>query len=296
MVQVLPAVPTFGQSLVETLANAGGQLAEGLQKRSAGQRLSGILSQIGGGAGAGGGQVLSPMQIAGIYEAATPVLGEQGAKILATQYGEQQKGQIKENIAINKENRELRDNVVDSYESAKVSESNIKRLEQLNDTATPLTAFLAEKTGIPLDLWASPDSEEFKKLVSQRGLNVAKSYGFGRILQTEFENFMKTLPSLLNTQEGRQRILHTLKYFDNISIQRYEQYKNLIQENNGKIPSDLKLELSKKMEPVYNKFGEILVYGDELVDVISPQGKKGKVPKNQLEEATNEGYTIPGAQ
>ena len=320
MVQVLPGVPTFGQNLIASLSQATGNIAEGLAKRNANKALQSLFSPVQGqqqGIEAQD-QNLSPIQrilnqpegptmgqaltIHNIAEKAMPGSGTLVGQFLGNQQNiaarerlQKQKFEHEEEKVVGKENRELRDNIIDSYESARISQANINKLRAVSkESATPLTAYVSQLTGIPLDLWASPESEEFKKLIAQRGLNVAKSYGLGRILQIEFENFMKTMPSLLNTKEGRDRIFKTFDYLDNISVQRYKEYKNIIQENKGKVPADLKAELTKRMESAYDKFGDVLLYGDELIDVMSPQGEKGKIPKNQLQQAVEEGFTLPG--
>lgn len=157
-------------------------------------------------------------------------------------------------------------NILKGYESAQVSKANLDRMEELEkeDLTGPFTVKLSNTLGIPISVLANPESEEFEKLVSQRGLNVAQAYGMGRILQTEYENFLRTIPTLLNSKEGRKRIYQTLRYTDDLAIKRYEILKDLKKTYKGKYPLDIDEIVTEKMEPEFQKFGEILKQGSGI--------------------------------
>lgn len=192
----------------------------------------------------------------------------------------------------------LQKDIVSGYEAAEISESNLNAMERLKDSPKligPLGAYLSDIFGVPVSLASGADSEEFEKLVAQRGLNVASAYGLGRILATEFSNFLKTMPRLLNTKEGKERVIGTLRYFDNLAKARYGEYKKLLgQRKPGERVRDLELKLTESMKPYYDKFGQVLKYGDELVELKNPEGKKGKVRKSEVDEALKEGYSLAG--
>jgi hypothetical protein len=207
---------------------------------------------------------------------------------------------IKESArAERKQSDEYVQGILQGYESARVSKANLARmrkLEQGGELAGPYSKLISQATGIPISILGNPKSEEFEKLVSQRGLNVAQAYGFGRILQTEYENFLKTIPTLMNSQEGRKRIGDTLEYFDNIAEARYNTLNQIMKQNGGRRPQNLQEQVTARMAPYYDKAEEVLVYGSELINMISPDGKKGKVPKNEIEEALKEGYKLESTQ
>src|SRR5271163_4307754 len=99
MVQVLPAVPGFGEKLTEVLSQAGGQITKALQKRSAMHALEKYFPQNLPGAvpgqqpaGAAGSPTspmagmpqqrpqISPLQIPQIYQLGVDAYGEDAAK------------------------------------------------------------------------------------------------------------------------------------------------------------------------------------------------------------------------
>lgn len=185
--------------------------------------------------------------------------------------------------------------VLQGFESSQASKANLDRMEQLEKSgklAGPYKSLISKATGIPLSILSNPESEEFEKLVAQRGLNVAQAYGFGRILQTEYENFLRTIPSLMNSPEGRRRIRDTLRYFDSLAENRYKTFNQILKENRGRRPSNIQEQVTARMAPFYDKARDILIYGSELINMVSPGGKKGKVPKNEVQEAMKQGYSL----
>lgn len=171
--------------------------------------------------------------------------------------------------------------IVQGLETALISEANLNRMEALiekGDLMSPLGAYLTDLLEVPVSLVSSEDTEEFQKLVSQRGLKVASAYGFGRILATEFEQFLKTIPNLLNTKGGKERIIGTLRYFDNLAKTRYEIYKEeLGKRKTGERSRELELRVAERMRPEYAKFGDILKHGsvyEELPDAAKYKGEE----------------------
>lgn len=341
-IQVLPAVPTFGGDLVRTLAQGISTVAEGYQKKRDRTKLENLLKDISNpnsSAAPAAAPIASPenqnqqnqpapnqipqqaqqpskpqinpIKYTQLYDSALPVLGKDGAKLLADSY-------MKKDIAAEKEfNTERRDlrkietkeeekldefqaPIVAKKEAAEISKSNLDSMERLIDSdklISPLGAYLTNLFGAPVSLTSGPESEEFRKLAAQRGLNVASAYGFGRILETEFNNFLNTIPDLLNSKEGKKRIVNTLRYADNLANARYDEYRKLLSERKpGDKVRNLQLKLEDRMKPYYDKFGEVLKYGDQLVELRDENGKLGKVPKNQLQEALDFGYTLPGQE
>lgn len=209
--------------------------------------------------------------------------------------------EAEERAVSRKENENIakffREDIEPSYLSAQTSKANLDRMEQLKDDPNllaPFQATVAEAIGIPLGILNSPESEEFNKLVAQRGLNVASAYGFGRILQTEFQNFLRSIPNILNSKEGKERIINTLRYFDNLALKRYDEYVKLRKESKkGITEEEFRRDLNEKMKPFVEKAGDVLKYGDELFEVVNPKTKeKGRVRKRDIPEAMNNGFEV----
>lgn len=315
-VQILPSIPSFGSRLTEALGGALSNVAEGIQKRNQSSKLQALIKQFSptqnpnADPSQQNGENLvnkTPLEFADLANQAEKVLGKEGSRVLVDQFSKQRDSALKEGREIRKEDREAarkeqekidttQKEVLSGYEGALVSEANLNRMEALIDKdemVSPLGDYLSGLFRVPVSLWSTADTEEFQKLASQRALKVGSAYGFGRILDKEFESFLQTIPSLLNSKEGKQRIIGTLRYFDNLAKARYKTFTELSKEHPGKErAAQLDQKLAERMKPLYDKFGEVLTYGDELVQMISPEGKKGKVPKNQVQEALSENYQL----
>jgi len=330
-IQVLPAVPTFGSKLAQAIGGAVGDVGEAHYKKKGVQEARTALDKLfnspqqnppppaGQNTAPGQGTPdtinqpppkLNINQIPQVYDLAKKGYGEDVAKEMIQNIRDQSKLHEKEAQMIRAEDRKtaheesnkldkIQKDIVDGYDSARVSDANLNKMQSLIDSdkiISPLGAYLTDLLGAPVSLTSNADTEEFQKLAAQRGLNVASAYGFGRILQTEFTEFLKTIPSLLNSKDGKERIIHTLRYFDNLAKARYEVFKDARKNRTGKErASDIELDISERMQPYYDKFAQVLQYGDELVPVISPDGKQGKIPKNQVQEAIQDyGYKLQG--
>ena len=207
----------------------------------------------------------------------------------------------KEQRAERAETKDFSKTVVGGYEAAQISKANLDRMEKLGESgklAGPWIARLSSAIDIPMSILANPESEEFEKLVAQRGINVAQAYGFGRILQTEYMNFLRTIPSLMNTQEGRDRITSTLRYFDNIAEKRYDLFKQIRKENKGRTPADIEEQVAERMEPEYESLRKKLVgTGSLTLDVMkkflieAPGDTKEEKIANAKRMAKEAGYS-----
>lgn len=187
----------------------------------------------------------------------------------------------------------IEQNIRQSYEASKVSEANVNKMAQLRekkDLIHPLGTYLSNLFGVPVSLVSGADTEEYLKLVAQRGLQVGAAYGFGRILDKEFQNFLRTIPDLLNSEAGKERIEHTLRYFDNLAKGRYKAYREVLRENHGVAPSDLENRILDKMENVYSKASDVLLYGGESIAVKDKAGVPGRILKKHLKEAEKHGF------
>lgn len=192
-----------------------------------------------------------------------------------------------------KETRPITQNIIEGYEQAELTDAYVDRLEQLDKegVVSPTTAGIVEYFGLPVG-YLGKSSEEMQKIARTMSTNVAKVYGFGNIRAIEFQNFLESLPSLMNTKEGRARIYQVMRYKSSLDKARYHIYKDIVERNKGKVPTNIDELVVNKMQPEYKKFGQILKFGYEPISVVSPDGVKGYIPKEDLEEAKKSGYRI----
>jgi hypothetical protein len=118
MVQVLPAVPSFGEKLMGALSGAGSTISKAVQRKNAMTALQKLLNpeseQPQGLAGSpiqnlqqsAPQQQFNPMKMMQIYQLAEEAVGPEGAKQLANAYLEKQKLSEKEQTDIRKEQRQ----------------------------------------------------------------------------------------------------------------------------------------------------------------------------------------------
>ena len=112
-----------------------------------------------------------------------------------------------------KTTKEYRKKINEDFRDYKQTEDRLNRMEKLQeegDLTKPSTAFLLEKMDLPLGVLSNPESEEFDKLSKDLLKNIRTYFG-ARINVVEVQNFLKTIPKLTNSPEGRTRIIRNLK-------------------------------------------------------------------------------------
>lgn len=127
---------------------------------------------------------------------------------------------------------------------------DLKRLEELektgNLTGAAYDSFLT-RSGFDIPALRSPESQEFLK-IRQSFLRDAKKYFGARVSNFELEQFLKTIPDLSQSPEGRNRVIANLKRFNRLAIERGKAMKDVIKNNNGIPPLDLEEQVDKKMK------------------------------------------------
>lgn len=100
------------------------------------------------------------------------------------------------------------DDTTKSYRSFE-TDTKPKLLQMRNikdeDLASPTAAVFLDALGIPLGALKDPSSELYQKLSLDLLKGLPETYG-NRILKVEVDNFLKTIPSLMNSPDGRRMI------------------------------------------------------------------------------------------
>lgn len=198
----------------------------------------------------------------------TPDQATKLAQLQLQKEGKQQKRELDAFKLTQAERKEI----AQKGRAAKLNLEDLERLEQLEDTGkldTPgFTEFLKE---IDMDIPAllNPESQEFQK-IAQTFLRDAKQYFGARVSNFELEQFLKTIPSLSQTPEGRKRVISNLKRMNRASIKYHDVMKDIIKNNDNRPPLDLSEQIDERM--------------NKELDAISLQFKKDlqrKVPEAQ---------------
>jgi hypothetical protein len=80
-------------------------------------------------------------------------------------------------------------------------------------------------------------------------------------LKVEVDNFMKSIPTLLNSSEGRKRLIDQWKILNEGKKVQYEAYREVLKENPKSLPRDFKLQVldraDSKLDQLSQKFLEV---------------------------------------
>src|SRR5690606_23151303 len=102
------------------------------------------------------------------------------------------------------EEKSAAQNVLDDLERMKELESGDAQLD------TPGYVEFLERSGLNIPALMNPESEEFQKL-RQTQLRDAKQYFGGRVSNFEMDQFLKSIPSLNQSPEGRKRVIANME-------------------------------------------------------------------------------------
>jgi hypothetical protein len=157
-----------------------------------------------------------------------------------------------------------RKEIINKARVARQDLKDLDRMEELDKSGKLDTAGYSEflkRSGLDIPALMNPESEEFGKIAANF-LRDAKQYFGGRISNYEIEQFLKTIPSLSQSPEGRKRVIANLRYMKRADLAYNEALKEVISDNKGIPPYDLleKVDdkIEKKLEKLSDKFKEEL--------------------------------------
>lgn len=177
-----------------------------------------------------------------------------------------------------KQTKPERNEILTDARSAQNALDDLQRLEEL-EGALDSNAYneLLTNSGLDIPALRSPESQEFLK-IRQSFLRDAKKYFGARVTNFELDQFLKTIPDLSQSPEGRKRVIANLKRFNRLAVDRANVMREVIDDNGGIPPLDLVEKVDKRME--------------KKSQVIADKFKKDlekKVPKGSSKLATTAG-------
>lgn len=132
----------------------------------------------------------------------------------------------------------------DDYEAAQAGDKRLGRMKELikeGNLTNPLfygvldtLEHLVPSLGVGINLkgFLSPESQEFDKLSKDFLRDVKKVFG-GRITDNEVRQFLKTIPTLAQSDDGKLRIIHNMELFNEASKAKKEVYDKIVEANGG---------------------------------------------------------------
>lgn len=161
----------------------------------------------------------------------------------------------KEQAIVDKETFPLYKDINSSYKASKSADKRLDRMEKLIDngklTNPVIHSFLKTLShgifGFGLDLHSleNADAQEFHKL-SNEFLKDAKDVFGNRLTNLDVESFLKMVPSLTQSDEGKRRIIYNLKAANKANELKKHTMDQIIKENNGHRPRNLEEQIDER--------------------------------------------------
>lgn len=195
---------------------------------------------------------------------------------------------------------DLATEIENEYQAAKNEDIRLDRmgiLDEKGNVSTPLLVKALDFIGLPIGILNNPDTEEYRKLEADFVRDVSKVFPGGRITNYEIGTYLKTVPTLMNTPEGRKAIYRNRKLLNEAKKLRYNAYSDIVKENNGKKPPNLNLlineRISDKLSEIEEKFMEGISKESEKfqqpIRMYDPEGNPVDIPPNLIERALMSG-------
>ncbi len=186
------------------------------------------------------------------------------------------------------------------YLTAKNENFRLNRMQELSDkgeVSTPLLIKALDTIGLPIGILSNPDTEEYRKLETDFIREARDIFPGGRITNYEIQSYLKTIPSLLNSKEGRESIIRNRKLLNEAKEVKYNEYKNILKENGGKKPPNLGIILEERISDKISNIEDRFKQGiqkeiekfQQPVRMLDPQGRPVNIPPNQIEKALKAG-------
>lgn len=106
----------------------------------------------------------------------------------------------------------------------------------------------------------APGTEEFEKLIQDFTRNAKDVFG-ARVTNMEFDQFLKSIPSLLQTDNGKKAVIRNMRNFNNAALVKAESLEKILKANKGKRPANLALLIDQVAKPELDKLAEEFVKG-----------------------------------
>jgi hypothetical protein len=232
------------------------------------------LPGLQGGTPLSGGNQMQQLNALGGQQAAGPNLAGlnpkqqlEATKIILEQQKESRKEfaaekrlAAEEKRAAFKETKVERKEIIEKAKVARQTLSDLERFEELQKEGkldTPGYVEFLKRSGLDIPALMNPGSEEFNK-IQANFLRDAKTYFGGRISNFEVDQFLKTLPNLSQSNQGRSRVIANLKRINRVALEHNTALKDVMSENKGVPPLDLlekvDAKIEKKLDAIANQF------------------------------------------
>ena len=148
--------------------------------------------------------------------------------------------------------------ILDGFKGYQRDKNVLGQMENLlnaGNLSTPLLIAAFDKIGLPLGVLGNADSEQFQKLSQELVKNIQATYG-SRILKIEVDNFMKSIPTLLNSPEGQKKLINQWQIINEGKRAHYDAFREVRAENTKRLPKDFNLQVVDRAEDRVDELSE----------------------------------------
>ena len=171
-----------------------------------------------------------------------------------------------EQFAVDKETAPYYKDVLKQGSAARNNEKRLNRMDELIKTGKLTNPTFASglKTlskgifgfGIDLQSLMNPESQEFEKLSNDFVREAKEIFGGGRLTDADLSQFMRIVPTLSLSNEGKARIMDNMRQLNKASELKEKALKQIIKENGGKRPRNLEILVEERVQPEIDKLAE----------------------------------------
>ena len=198
-----------------------------------------------------------------------------------------------------KRQAEYADKVVKEYNAANTENMRLDKQEELSKSgklSTPLMVQTLNSMGLPLSILGNPATEEYAKVEADFVRDVSQVFP-GQIRNFEIVSYMKTIPSLLNSDEGKRAIIRNRRILNQGKIIEYNAYKDILKENKGKKPPNMDVLIEERIGPqkaaLAQEFRKSMNEESDKFEtkftMVDSQGRTYQIPASKAEQATKDG-------
>lgn len=171
----------------------------------------------------------------------------------------------KEKMDLFKYSKKERKEILEGEKSANDSIRTLDRMEELNKGGKLINPILYKgltKLGLDIQGLMNADTQEFEKLTTEF-LKGMKSIFGARVSNIEMQQFVKGIPSLMQTPAGREAVIRNMRTVAQGAKIKANAMRDIMKENGGTPPLDLEERISERIDPQMNELSDNFRQGIE---------------------------------
>lgn len=164
-----------------------------------------------------------------------------------------------------KETKDERADIINKAKGAREDLNRLGRIKKLDKEGKIQPALLhsaLKLVGLDIPSLQNADTQELEKL-STDFLKGAKNVFGSRITNADLTAFMKTVPSLAQTKEGRSRVIRNLELLKKGELLRDQALRDVLKENKNIPPLNLMQEVEDRIQPSLDKLSREFIEGSQ---------------------------------